>query len=73
MAIDETIPFQPVRIAVLTVSDTRDAANDTSGDALVERLTSEDPEFRMPPVDSKKQMLSADEIELVGDNSHQAS
>lgn len=28
----------PVRIAVLTVSDTRDAANDRSGDILVERL-----------------------------------
>src|ERR1700739_2369829 len=39
MAIDESIAFRPVRIAVLTVSDTRDAANDTSGDALVERLT----------------------------------
>jgi molybdopterin adenylyltransferase len=29
----------PVRIAVLTVSDTRTAADDRSGDALVERLT----------------------------------
>jgi molybdenum cofactor biosynthesis protein B len=37
--IDESIPFVPVRIAVLTVSDTRDASNDTSGDALVARLT----------------------------------
>ncbi len=31
-------PFQPVRIAVLTVSDTRGLAEDRSGDALVERL-----------------------------------
>ncbi|MBL8784025.1 MAG: molybdenum cofactor biosynthesis protein B [Deltaproteobacteria bacterium] len=31
---------RPVRIAVLTVSDTRTAANDTSGDLLVERLSS---------------------------------
>lgn len=38
MAIDETIPFQPVRIAVLTVSDTRDPSSDTSGDTLVARL-----------------------------------
>lgn len=30
--------FQPLRIAVLTVSDTRDAATDTSGARLVERL-----------------------------------
>ncbi len=37
--IDETLAFVPVRIAVLTVSDTRTAANDTSGDTLVERLT----------------------------------
>lgn len=31
--------FIPVRIAVLTVSDTRTVADDRSGDALVERLT----------------------------------
>ena len=37
--IDETRPFLPVRIAVLTVSDTRTAADDRSGDTLVERLT----------------------------------
>lgn len=30
--------FRPLRIAVLTVSDTRTAENDTSGDLLVERL-----------------------------------
>ena len=37
--IDETKKFLPVRIAVLTVSDTRTKDNDTSGDTLVERLT----------------------------------
>ena len=31
--------FVPVRIAVLTVSDTRTAADDRSGDMLVDRLT----------------------------------
>ena len=36
--IDESRPFLPVNIAVLTVSDTRTAANDTSGDALAERI-----------------------------------
>jgi len=36
--IDETRPFIPVNIAVLTVSDTRTTANDTSGDALAERI-----------------------------------
>ena len=37
--IDETRPFLPVNIAVLTVSDTRELATDRSGDTLVERLT----------------------------------
>ncbi|MEA1677087.1 molybdenum cofactor biosynthesis protein B [Nitrospirillum sp. BR 11163] len=36
--IDETRPFLPVQIAVMTVSDTRDPATDKSGDTLVERL-----------------------------------
>ncbi len=39
MAIDETREFVPVRIAVLTVSDTRGASEDKSGDTLVDRLT----------------------------------
>jgi len=37
--IDESKPFVAVNIAVLTVSDTRTAANDTSGDALCGRIT----------------------------------
>jgi molybdenum cofactor biosynthesis protein B len=37
--IDDTRPFLPVNIAVLTVSDTRSLAEDRSGDTLVERLT----------------------------------
>jgi molybdenum cofactor biosynthesis protein B len=37
--IDESREFIPVRIAVLTVSDTRSPADDRSGDTLVERLT----------------------------------
>ena len=37
--IDDSRTFVPVRIAVLTVSDTRTAADDRSGDTLVERLT----------------------------------
>ena len=36
--IDDTKDFIPVRIAVLTVSDTRDMADDRSGDTLVKRL-----------------------------------
>jgi molybdenum cofactor biosynthesis protein B len=38
MPIDESREFVPVRIAVLTVSDTRGLAEDKSGDTLVERL-----------------------------------
>jgi len=38
MAIDETRPFTPINIAVLTVSDTRTPATDTSGDILAERV-----------------------------------
>ena len=37
--LDETKDFIPVRIAVLTVSDTRTLAEDKSGDTLVDRLT----------------------------------
>ncbi len=40
MALDETRRFLPVSIAVLTVSDTRTADNDTSGDTLVARVQS---------------------------------
>ena len=38
MPIKEDLPFHPVRIAVLTVSDSRDLAQDKSGDTLVARL-----------------------------------
>jgi molybdenum cofactor biosynthesis protein B len=37
--IDDSRAFIPVRIAVLTVSDTRTADEDRSGDTLAERLT----------------------------------
>jgi molybdenum cofactor biosynthesis protein B len=36
--IDTAIPFRPLNIAVLTVSDTRDEASDTSGKLLAERV-----------------------------------
>ena len=36
--IDESLPFHPLNIAVLTVSDTRNEATDKSGALLVERL-----------------------------------
>ncbi len=37
--IDDSIAFRPVRIAVLTVSDSRTPETDRSGDTLVARLT----------------------------------
>jgi molybdenum cofactor biosynthesis protein B len=37
--IDETRPFIPVNIAILTISDTRTADDDRSGDTLAERAT----------------------------------
>lgn len=37
--VDESLTFYPLRIAVLTVSDTRDRHTDKSGDLLAERLT----------------------------------
>lgn len=39
MAIDPERTFKPINIAVLTVSDTRTAENDTSGDILAQRVT----------------------------------
>lgn len=36
--IDESLEFHPLNIAVLTVSDSRTAQTDTSGDLLAERL-----------------------------------
>ncbi len=38
MPLDQNRPFIPVHIAVLTVSDTRTLANDTSGATLAERI-----------------------------------
>jgi molybdenum cofactor biosynthesis protein B len=39
--IDESLPFKPVRIAVLTVSDTRTPKEDKSGALLAEMLTTD--------------------------------
>ena len=36
--INAELPFRPVRVAVLTVSDTRDEESDTSGAVLAERI-----------------------------------
>lgn len=39
MAVDTSREFKPIRIALVTVSDTRTAENDTSGDILAQRIT----------------------------------
>ncbi len=39
MPIDDSLAFKPVRIALLTISDSRSAAEDRSGDKLEELLT----------------------------------
>ncbi|MEI6485130.1 MAG: molybdenum cofactor biosynthesis protein B [Sphingomonadales bacterium] len=39
MPIDESLAFVPLNIAIATVSDTRDAATDRSGDTLAGRIT----------------------------------
>jgi molybdopterin adenylyltransferase len=38
VAVDPARPFKPIRIAVLTVSDSRDISTDTSGALLEERI-----------------------------------
>lgn len=40
LGIDPTLPFHPLGMAVLTISDTRTLATDTSGALLAERLVS---------------------------------
>ncbi len=39
------LPFKPVRVAILTVSDTRDESTDTSGQLLVDRVKAAGHEF----------------------------
>ena len=39
------LPFMPVRVAILTISDTRDEESDTSGQVLVDRVKAAGHEF----------------------------
>lgn len=52
------LPFKPVRIAVLTVSDTRDESTDTSGQLLIDRVRDAGHEFA-------GRAVVRDEIEIV--------
>jgi len=56
--IDESLTFYPLRIAVLTISDTRDEASDKSGALLVERLTAAGHELA-------GKMIVRDEVEAI--------
>ena len=38
MALDESLPFKPINIALLTISDSRAPKDDTSGDILADRI-----------------------------------
>ena len=39
MPIDTSLDFVPINIAVITISDSRTKANDTSGDTLEKSIT----------------------------------
>lgn len=74
MGIDESRPFLPVRIAVLTVSDTRTAETDRSGDTLVERLVAAGhvlaargivPDDRMVIVDQLRQWVADPGVDVI--------
>jgi molybdenum cofactor biosynthesis protein B len=58
MGLDESLPFYPLRIAVLTVSDSRKAATDGSGDLLAKRLVSAGHEL-------VKRAVVKDEVEAI--------
>jgi molybdenum cofactor biosynthesis protein B len=58
--IDEDLPFHPLRIAVLTVSDTRNAETDRSGALLAERLTAAGHELA-------GKAIVADNVEVIGE------
>lgn len=52
------LPFKPVRIAVLTISDTRDEGTDTSGQLLIDRV-------RAAGHDFAGRAVVRDDIELI--------
>jgi molybdenum cofactor biosynthesis protein B len=56
--IDDSLTFHPLRIAVLTVSDTRTEETDHSGSLLIERLTTAGHELA-------GQTIVADDVDLI--------
>jgi molybdenum cofactor biosynthesis protein B len=58
VGIDENLPFYPLRIAVLTISDTRNEETDKSGGLIAERLTAAGHELAA-------KAIVADEVEVI--------
>ena len=66
--IDEAKPFVPVRIVVVTVSDTRTLDDDRSGDVLAERLTAAGHELAARAIVKDDSGLIAEKLrELIDD------
>ena len=57
--LDERLPFYPLRIAVLTISDTRNETTDTSGALLADRLSTAGHELA-------GRAIVPDEVEAIG-------
>ena len=57
--LDESLPFYPLRIAVLTISDTRNESTDTSGALLADRLSEAGHELT-------GRAIVPDEVEAIG-------
>ena len=60
--IDETLDFIPVRIAVLTVSDTRTVKDDKSGNVLVDRIAATDHILGARTIVQDERNLIADQL-----------
>ena len=58
MAIDKSIKFVPINIAVLTISDTRTSETDTSGALLQERIIKAGHKF-------VKKLIIPDDFQLI--------
>jgi len=66
--IDASLPFRSLGVAVLTVSDTRDAESDTSGALLAERVVSAGHELRARTmVRDEKPAIQAQVRKWIGD------
>lgn len=74
MPIDEQRTFEPVQLAILTISDTRSMQTDVSGDVLVERATTAGhtiavrrilPDDRAQIEAALRELIAAPEVDVV--------